>query len=56
MTENVEAYFEDLLNLDGWKIYYLNTMKKEWSQLRSVMKTTMAAIYITQVEIMNLIH
>ena len=27
MTENVEAYFEDLLNLDGWKIYYLNTEK-----------------------------
>ena len=25
MTENVEAYFEELLNLDGWKIYYLNT-------------------------------
>ena len=54
MTENVEAYFEELLNLDGWKIYYLNT-DKGWSQLRSVMKTTMAAIYITQVEIMNLI-
>ena len=27
MTENVEAYFEELLNLDGWKIYYLNTDK-----------------------------
>ena len=55
MTESVEAYFEDLLNLDGWKIYYLNT-EKEWSHLRFVMKTTMVAIFITQVEIMNLIH
>ena len=27
MTENVEAYFEELLKLDGWKIYYLNTDK-----------------------------
>ena len=27
MTENVEAYFEKLLNLDGWKIYYLSTDK-----------------------------
>ena len=27
MTEDVEAYFEELLNLDGWKIYYLNTDK-----------------------------
>ena len=27
MTESVEAYFEELLNLDGWKIYYLNTNK-----------------------------
>ena len=25
MTKNVEAYFEELLKLDGWKIYYLNT-------------------------------
>ena len=27
MTKNVEAYFEELLKLDGWKIYYLNTDK-----------------------------
>ena len=27
MTEDVEAYFEELLNLDGWKIYYLSTDK-----------------------------
>ena len=27
MTKSVEAYFEELLNLDGWKIYYLNTEK-----------------------------
>ena len=27
MTKSVEAYFQDLLNLDGWKIYYLNTDK-----------------------------
>jgi len=27
MTKGVEAYFQDLLNLDGWKIYYLNTDK-----------------------------
>jgi len=27
MTENIEAYFEELLNLDGWKIYYLSTDK-----------------------------
>ncbi len=27
MTKNVEAFFEELLNLDGWKIYYLNTDK-----------------------------
>ena len=27
MTNSVEAYFEELLNLDGWKIYYLNTDK-----------------------------
>ena len=27
MTESVEAYFEELLNLDGWKIYYLSTDK-----------------------------
>jgi hypothetical protein len=27
MTENIEAYFEDLLNIDGWKIYYLSTNK-----------------------------
>ena len=27
MTKSVEAYFEELLNLDGWKIYYLNTDK-----------------------------
>jgi len=25
MTKSVESYFEELLNLDGWKIYYLNT-------------------------------
>jgi len=27
MTEKVEAYFEKLLKLEGWKIYYLNTNK-----------------------------
>jgi len=27
MTEDVEAYFEELLKLDGWKIHYLNTDK-----------------------------
>ena len=27
MTKSVESYFEELLNLDGWKIYYLNTDK-----------------------------
>ena len=27
MTKSVEAYFHELLNLDGWKIYYLNTNK-----------------------------
>ena len=27
MTESIEAYFEKLLKLDGWKIYYLNTNK-----------------------------
>ena len=27
MTKNVEAYFEELLKLDGWKIYYLSTDK-----------------------------
>ena len=27
MTKNVEAYFGDLLKLDGWKIYYLSTDK-----------------------------
>ena len=27
MTKNVEAYFEELLNIEGWKIYYLNTEK-----------------------------
>ena len=27
MTKNVEGYFEDLLKLDGWKIYYLSTDK-----------------------------
>jgi len=27
MTKSIEAYFEELLNLDGWKIYYLNTEK-----------------------------
>jgi len=27
MTENIEAYFEELLNIDGWKIYYLSTNK-----------------------------
>ncbi len=25
MTKNVEVYFEELLKLDGWKIYYLST-------------------------------
>jgi len=25
MTKSVESYFEQLLNLDSWKIYYLNT-------------------------------
>ena len=27
MTENVEAFFKELLNLDGWKIYCLSTDK-----------------------------
>jgi succinate dehydrogenase flavin-adding protein (antitoxin of CptAB toxin-antitoxin module) len=27
MTENVQDYFEKLLNIDGWKIYYLSTDK-----------------------------
>ena len=27
MTKNVEVYFEELLKLDGWKIYYLSTDK-----------------------------
>jgi len=27
LTKSVEAYFEELLNLEGWKIYYLNTEK-----------------------------
>ena len=27
MTKDMEAYFENLLKLDGWKIYYLNTNK-----------------------------
>ena len=27
MTKSVEAYFKELLNLDGWKIYYLSTDK-----------------------------
>jgi len=27
MTKSVESYFEELLNLNGWKIYYLNTDK-----------------------------
>ena len=27
MTKSMEVYFEELLNLDGWKIYYLNTDK-----------------------------
>ena len=31
MTKSVEAYFKELLNLDGWKIYYLNTEKGVFS-------------------------
>jgi len=27
MTKDIEAYFENLLKLDGWKIYYLQTNK-----------------------------
>ena len=27
MTKDIEVYFENLLNLDGWKIYYLKTNK-----------------------------
>ena len=27
MSKNIEAYFENLLKLDGWKIYYLETNK-----------------------------
>ena len=27
MTDMVESYFRNLLNLEGWKIYYTNTQK-----------------------------
>ena len=27
MTDLVEAYFRNLLNLEGWKIYYINSKK-----------------------------
>ena len=27
MTKDIEVYFENLLKLDGWKIYYLKTNK-----------------------------
>ena len=46
MTKNVEAYFEELLNLDGWKIYYLNTDKGVVSTAVSCTHLTLPTILL----------
>ena len=55
MTKNVEVYFEELLKLDGWKIYYLSTDNGVVSTAFCY-ENKMVATSTTQVEIMNLIQ
>ena len=53
MTEVVETYFRNLLNLQGWKIYYTNTDKGVLSTAFCY-ENDDGVIFITRAEIMNL--